>query len=135
MPRRTQPDSNQALNQVLISGAGAAEQIRTMSAEFEALASEMREQAATVGTDAGHSIVALRKSADQVTQVAAQLDAMLAENRQPIHDFTVSGLYEMTQLMTEIRLLVASLTRVSAQIERDPARFLFGDRQKGYETQ
>ena len=131
----TLADNREALNQVLISGAGAAEQIRTMSAEFEALASEMREQAATVGTDAGHSIVALRKSADQVTQVAAQLDAMLAENRQPIHDFTVSGLYEMTQLMTEIRLLVASLTRVSAQIERDPARFLFGDRQKGYETQ
>jgi hypothetical protein len=30
---------------------------------------------------------------------------------------------------------VASLSRVSAQIERDPARFLFGDRQKGYEAQ
>lgn len=131
----TLAENREALNQMMVSGANAAEQIRRMSAEFEALASDLRKQAATVGTDAVESIRALRQSADQVTRVATQLDAILAENRQPIHDFTVAGLYEMTQLMTEIRLLVASLTRVSAQIERDPARFLFGDRQKGFEAQ
>lgn len=127
-------DNREAINQVLVSGAAAAEQIRSMSAEFQALGAELRSQAATVGTDAGQSMLALRRTADQITNVAAQLDAIVAENREPIHDFTVSGLYEMTQLMTEFRLLVASLTRVSAQIERDPARFLFGDRQKGYEA-
>lgn len=127
-------DNREAINKVLISGAEAAEQIRAMSAEFEALGVELRAQAAAVGTDATDSMIALRRTADQVTSVAARLDAMVAENREPIHDFTVTGLYEMTQLMTEFRLLVASLTRVSAQIERDPARFLFGDRQKGYEA-
>jgi hypothetical protein len=38
-------------------------------------------------------------------------------------------------MLTEIRLLVAQLQRVSAEFERDPARFLFGDRQQGFETQ
>jgi phospholipid/cholesterol/gamma-HCH transport system substrate-binding protein len=92
-------------------------------------------QVGTVGADAGESMASLRRTADQITDVGVQLDAMIAENREPIHDFTTTGLYEMSQLMTEIRLLVASLSRVSAQIERDPARFLFGDRQKGFETQ
>jgi hypothetical protein len=30
---------------------------------------------------------------------------------------------------------VESLTRISQQLERDPARFLFGDRRKGYEIE
>jgi phospholipid/cholesterol/gamma-HCH transport system substrate-binding protein len=131
----TLAESREAMNDVLMSGAAAAEQIRTMSAEFQALASELRQQTRTVSTDAGETMAALQRTADQITQVAAQLDRVIAENRGPIHDFSTTGLYEMTQLMTEFRLLVASLTRVSAQIERDPARFLFGDRQKGFEAQ
>jgi phospholipid/cholesterol/gamma-HCH transport system substrate-binding protein len=131
----TLAENREAMNQVLMNGAAAAEQIRSMSAEFQALAAELRVQAGTVGGDAGASMAALRRTADQITEVGAQLDQMIAENREPIRDFSTTGLYEMTQLMTEIRLLVASLSRVSAQIERDPARFLFGDRQKGYEAQ
>lgn len=131
----TLAENRQAMNEVLANGAAAAEQIRSMSAEFEVLASELRVQAGSVGSDAGASLAALRQAADQISRVGAQLDGMIAENREPIHDFANTGLYEMTQLMTEIRLLVASLSRVSAQIERDPARFLFGDRQKGFEAQ
>lgn len=124
-----------AMDEVLANGAAAAAQVRSMSAEFEALAADLRGQVKTVSADAGHSIVSLGQAADQVTRVADRLDLILAENQAPIHDFTSTGLYEMTQLMTELRLLVASLSRVSAQFERDPARFLFGDRQKGYEAQ
>jgi hypothetical protein len=38
-------------------------------------------------------------------------------------------------MASEVRTLIATLTRISTQFERDPARFLFGDRQKGYEAQ
>lgn len=131
----TLAENREAMNDVLMSGAAAAEQIRTMSAEFQALASELRQQTRTVSADAGETMAALQRTADQFAEVAAQFDQLIAENRGPIHDFSTTGLYEMTQLMTEFRLLVASLTRVSAQIERDPARFLFGDRQKGFEAQ
>lgn len=131
----TLAENRAAMNDVLTSGAAAAEQIRSMSAEFEALAAELRVQASTVGADAGASLAALRQTADRISAVATQFDQVIAENREPIHDFSTTGLYEMTQLMTEIRLLVASLSRVSAQIERDPARFLFGDRQRGFEAE
>src|SRR3546814_12188022 len=89
------------MDQVLANGAAAAEQIRSMSAEFQALATDLRAQTKAVGADAGQSIIALRQAADQVTQVASQLDLMIAENREPIHDFASTGLYEMTQVMTE----------------------------------
>jgi hypothetical protein len=32
-------------------------------------------------------------------------------------------------------VLVASMTRISSQIERDPARFLLGDRRQGFQAQ
>jgi len=35
----------------------------------------------------------------------------------------------------EVRLLAQTLNRVALEIERDPARFFFGDRQKGFEAQ
>ena len=38
-------------------------------------------------------------------------------------------------MITEVRLLAQTLNRISIEIERDPARFLFGDRQKGFEAQ
>jgi phospholipid/cholesterol/gamma-HCH transport system substrate-binding protein len=60
---------------------------------------------------------------------------MIEDNRQGVSDFSGTGLYEFTQLMIEARVLVESLTRVSQQLERDPARFLFGDRQKGFEIE
>jgi phospholipid/cholesterol/gamma-HCH transport system substrate-binding protein len=46
-----------------------------------------------------------------------------------------NGLFELTQFLQEARLLVASLSRISKQLERDPARFLLGDRLQGYEPE
>ena len=38
-------------------------------------------------------------------------------------------------MITEVRLLAQTMNRISIQIERDPARFFFGDRQKGFNAQ
>ena len=48
-------------------------------------------------------------------------------------DFSSDGLYELSQFIRESRVLVANLTRLAAQIERDPARFFFGDTQRGFQ--
>jgi phospholipid/cholesterol/gamma-HCH transport system substrate-binding protein len=49
-----------------------------------------------------------------------------------VRDFTTVGLPQLTQLLSEMRTLVASLTKVSSELERDPQRFLFGDRREGF---
>ena len=64
---------------------------------------------------------------------AGQLNGMVGELRQPLDDFASSGLYDFTQLIGETRMLIAALTRISKEFERDPASFLLGSSQKGYQ--
>jgi paraquat-inducible protein B len=67
---------------------------------------------------------AMRRTADQVEQ-------MVAENRQGTRDFTQYGLYEYTGLAQDAQRLVDQINRIAEELERDPARFLFGDRAQG----
>jgi phospholipid/cholesterol/gamma-HCH transport system substrate-binding protein len=73
---------------------------------------------------------------DQLTKrlgdTAGKIDAVVQENRPALKEFSQRGLGELSQLMADSRALVASLTRLTAEIERDPARFFFSDRREGY---
>jgi paraquat-inducible protein B len=70
------------------------------------------------------TVTAVRRMADQVNN-------MVAENRQGLRDFTENGLYEITGLAQDAQRMVNQITRISEQLERDPARFFFGDRGQG----
>jgi len=70
-----------------------------------------------------------------VAGTTATVDAVLEENRVAVKDFTNTGLYELTNLIQDTQDLVEDLRRVVSDLERDPARFLFGDQQQGVETQ
>jgi phospholipid/cholesterol/gamma-HCH transport system substrate-binding protein len=132
----------ESIHALLTNGAAAADQIRTMSAEVEGLAHDLRGSVGKLSdrtdktvADLEKTSTELRKTAQSFTGVANQVSAMLKENRGPIRDFSSNGLYELSQMITEARQLVASLTRITSQIERDPARFFFGDRRQGFEPQ
>lgn len=120
---------------LLSSGREAADRVAAMSQSIQTLADELNGKSDEIGSDVSAAVADLQTMANSFNSVAEQLDLLLADNRQPINDFATTGLYEATQMLTEIRLLVAQLHRVAAQFERDPARFLFGDRQAGFETQ
>ena len=123
------------LDKLLTDGTDTVNKIGVMATDFDALANDLRGEIKGAGGDAKAAIVDLRTMTKSLTRLSDQLNAMLAENRTPIHDFTTVGLYETTQLITDLRLLAATLSRVTQQFERDPARFLFGDRRQGYEAQ
>jgi len=74
------------------------------------------------------------EAADAVRDAANEMQTMIETNQQPLADFAASGLYELSQFLVEARQLVAALSRISKKLEDDPARFLFGDSQKGYEA-
>ena len=76
----------------------------------------------------------MRVSAQAFTEMANEIQDMVAENREPFRDFTAGGLYELNTLLIEARALLTGLNRVTTEVERDPARFLFGDQQSGYEA-
>lgn len=91
--------------------AESAEQIMTSNQEtIDATIDDLRA-----------TVVAVRRMADQVNN-------MVAENRQGLRDFTETGLYEITGLAQDAQRMVNQITRLSEQLERDPARFFFGDR-------
>jgi phospholipid/cholesterol/gamma-HCH transport system substrate-binding protein len=73
-------------------------------------------------------------AAKSVGDMANEIESMVEENRPAIREFTGSGMYELLNLITELRDLAHSLNQVTKEVERDPARFLFGNQQEGYEV-
>jgi phospholipid/cholesterol/gamma-HCH transport system substrate-binding protein len=66
-----------------------------------------------------------RDLSQSLHQLSDQLLGMVKENRVPVRDFTSVGLYELSLLISEMRELTTSLSRVSTQIEKGPMEFLF----------
>jgi phospholipid/cholesterol/gamma-HCH transport system substrate-binding protein len=84
----------------------------------------------------GDRLNAVLTNLDQLTHrlndTAGRIDTVVQENRPAIKDFSQRSLGELSQLIADSRALIASLTRLTAEIERDPARFFFSDRREGY---
>jgi phospholipid/cholesterol/gamma-HCH transport system substrate-binding protein len=129
---------------LLTDASATMTNLREASAAMAGLAShaetaltQIGDAAATISenrNDIDGLIRDLRNTSDAFTAMSSEVTALVEENRAPLREFTGEGLYELTNFMTEARALMDSLTRVSTQVERDPARFLFGNQQQGYET-
>ena len=100
----------------------------------EALAASLDESVAGTTDEVGKLIKDLRGSARSFSSMTKEIQDLVAETRGPLRDFTYGGLYELNTLLIEARALLAGLNRVTTEVERGPARFLFGNQQEGYET-
>ena len=119
----------------------SSDALKATASTIQATAGTIQETAGTINTTVTRNepqvaglIDDLRKSAKTMTRVSNEIEALVAENRVPLRDFTGEGLYELTNFLSEARALIDGLNRVTTQVERDPARFLFGGQQQGYET-
>jgi len=120
------------IDTVLGDTAAAAREMRsTLAAANETLA-DLRQMIGTKGGDARTALQSIDEATRKLDQLLNHADALVQENRGPLRDFSQRGLNELTQLMIDARTLVAGLTRLTDEIQRDPARFLFGDRGEGY---
>jgi len=99
----------------------------TMTAANETLA-EVKRATATAETTIGDADATFKA----VNTTVGHVDAVVQETRPGVRDFSQRGLTDLIQLIADARVLIASLTRVSEQIERDPTRFFFGERREGY---
>ena len=61
-----------------------------------------------------------------------QLQGALQDARPGVRQFAQQTLPQVGDLVADARQLVQGLTRLADTIERDPTRFLFGDRREGY---
>ncbi len=155
----TLKDHSSDISALIRNASATMENVRKATASLEELAGNLNENAdnlvARVDTtlisidgmatgitravedsagDARALIGDLRGTAQSLTKTSDEVHAMIEENRDPLSDFTATGLTEFTGLLIEMRDLVVALNRVTTELQRDPARFLFGDRQQGYEV-
>jgi phospholipid/cholesterol/gamma-HCH transport system substrate-binding protein len=132
----------EAMTQQLVGGAASAEgvmtdasraieQLNTAAKEFSALAVELRGVVGDVRGDAGKAARNFALMAESFNKTSRQLAAMIEDNREPLKQFSATTLYETGELVSELRRLVASMTRISHELEKDPARFLLQDRSTG----
>lgn len=79
----------------------------------------------------GSAIVDLRQAAAAMTRMADQVNNLVAENREGLRDFTSNGLYQFSGLAVDAQDMVNQIRRIAEELERDPTRFLFGNRAGG----
>jgi phospholipid/cholesterol/gamma-HCH transport system substrate-binding protein len=115
------------IDQAITDGAEAVASLRKLTTDLSKDASNLTASAQDAFKNA-------KKALDAFGKVADNMQAVVTENRPALRDFSQSGLYEFTQFITEARTLIINLSRLSAQLERDPAQFLFGNQQKGFEA-
>ena len=119
---------------VMTNAKGAIDQLNNAAKEFAALAVEMRGAVGEIKGDAGKAARNFAVMAESFNQTSQQLTAVIDDNREPLKQFSATTLYEAGELVSELRRLVASMTRISHQFEKDPARFLLNDRNSGVDT-
>ncbi len=76
----------------------------------------------------------VRTAVATLNRTLAEIQGLAKDARDPVRSISRGGLLEVGELVVEARALVTALSRIITVIERDPARFLFGDQQKGVET-
>jgi phospholipid/cholesterol/gamma-HCH transport system substrate-binding protein len=135
-------DRSGGVDAVLTGAAHMSDEIRKTSVEVRRLAPDLRQvtgrldqQVEGVSGDLAGTLTELRGAASSLAGAAGQLQQVLGQLEQPVDDFAATGLYEFTQLIGETRLLVAALSRITKEFERDPAGFLIGRSSRGYQAE
>jgi len=60
------------------------------------------------------------------------LQATIQDARPGVRDLSQRTVGQLNDLINEARQLVSGLSRLASQIERDPTKFIYGDRREGY---
>ncbi len=122
------------VERLLTDSAGAMSELRRAATSINGLTQDLRTELGGMGADMRKTtqtlpatLEELRKAAAATAALSIQVEGLVAENRASLREFATSGLYDLTQLLQDMRLLIAGLNRLSSRMESDPARFLFGD--------
>ena len=74
------------------------------------------------------SIRNFRVATVSIDKLMDQLNQITADNRRPIRQFTEGSLPDLTALIIDARTMVNKATAVLDSLERNPTRFIFGNR-------
>ncbi len=135
-------ESSDKMDRFLGTASGTAVELEAVATQLNGLARDARQDLAQLTHSTDATMMAARQTMEtmndavqSITRTSDEVHALVAETRTPLNDFTSQGLYEATHLISEMRTLVATMSRVLEQLESDPSGFLFGDAQQGYQPE
>jgi len=121
---------------------GVAEGVDSMVEELNALTGDLRQLSAKadaridgVGDELSATLADIQEAAETLRRASSGIETLAGDVREPLADFSATGLYELTQLVGETRQLVATLARISTEFERDPAGFFIGSGARGFQAE
>lgn len=121
------------LDSIMGDSAAAVRELRGTLASANQMVGELRQLIGEHG-EARDALAAVDAASRKLDKLATDLDGMVQENRPALRDLSQRGFNELSQLIVDARTLVAELTRISDEIERDPTHFLFGgNSREGYQ--
>lgn len=98
-------------------------------------APKVEETLATLQTSLKTLTEATVETEKTLRTTTSQVGSVITDNRQAIRDFTSTGLYNTTQLITQLRDLTDRLSRFVTRLDNDPSSVLFGGTRQGLQVQ
>jgi phospholipid/cholesterol/gamma-HCH transport system substrate-binding protein len=112
--------------------------IRTLVADLREVSREIRDVATSanqVVDSAGPELVSamqrVRAVADNLANASAQLDQLVADNRQDVRAFTREGLPELERFLREGRAAAREFRQLSRSLRQDPSQLLYQPQPQG----
>jgi phospholipid/cholesterol/gamma-HCH transport system substrate-binding protein len=113
-------------------------EIQSLVADLRGASSEIRsvaENANNVVGSAGPELVSamqrVRVVADNLSNASAQLDKLVADNRQDLRSFTREGLPELERFLREGRAAAREFRDLSRSLREDPSQLIYQPPQQG----
>ena len=98
----------------------AISDVRTAAGQFETTMATLSQDIPAITAD-------LRNAMARALEVIEDIDATVTASAPPIQTFARTGLPEFTKFARESQQLVYQLEQLAKKMERDPARFFFGN--------
>jgi phospholipid/cholesterol/gamma-HCH transport system substrate-binding protein len=90
------------------------------------LTATLNEQVPTLLAGINKSVVSLGTATDELARTSKTVGAVVNDARPELQQFTRRTLPETALLVTELRQLTGTLTRVARELEREPSSLVFG---------
>lgn len=111
----------------------AADKVGGFTDELRGTVAGVEGRLGTLGDRGAEVLGELSTTARSFRGLATRLDTLVRQTQEPVTDFSQSTLYEFRQLVAELRQLAAAYSRIGKELERDPAGYLLGGQQRGFQ--
>jgi phospholipid/cholesterol/gamma-HCH transport system substrate-binding protein len=122
---------DEEIGELIAHASATSGHLENMSGEIEELVSNTN---AMMKGDVPLMLAEIISAAEGVDRLAVEANALLEDNKASISQFSSEGLGELSALLAEARLTIATMERLASEIEEDPTVLLGQAKYPEYEA-